>query len=143
MALRNSPRRRIGRVAGSIFVSTCLLTLDFLGVLALVDTGFTGVGARFPFYLLTGAVFFVVALFYLESEFRTGSKVILAATGFGLLSFLVVSLAVEGLLLSVTTPSKVLTESLLVYFLSAGLICTGLGFWTLKHWREYIGSGTR
>lgn len=143
MALRNSPRRRITRVVGSIFVSTCLLTLDFLGVLALADTGFGGIGSRFPFYLLTGAIVFVGSLFYLESRFTTGRRVIIATSGFALLSFVVVSLAVEGLIFSITTPSKVLTESLLVYFLSAGLICTGLGFWTLNHWREFIGSRPR
>jgi hypothetical protein len=135
-------RRKGFRVSAIIFLCTCALTLDFLGILSLIDSIPSGVGDRIPFYLLAGAVGFVTALFYLEGEFTEGKQTILPALGIGVLVVAAVGLGVEGLLFAIRSPEKVLTENLLVYILSAGVISTGLGYWILQHWREFVGEPT-
>lgn len=138
MSLPTLSRRKVTRLAGTIFVSTCILTLDFLGVLSLLESGGEGFGSRLPFYLLSAAVFFVSSLFYLEGRFSRGAYILLSAVGFGGIGFFAVALAIEGVRFGITSPEKVLTESLIIYFLTAGLICTGLGYWVIQHWREFL-----
>lgn len=140
MSLDDVPRQKVLRLGGLIFVSTCLLTLDLIGILAFVDASPPEFWARFPYYLLAAASMFVGSLFYLEGQFSNGGHIILSAVGIGAMGLVVVAMAVEGLRFSITSPGNVFTKNVLVYFLTAGLLCTGLGYWIIRHWREYVST---
>jgi hypothetical protein len=40
---------------------------------------------------------------------------------------------------AVTDPDEIVASQVLVYFVAAALICTGVGVWGLRHWREFAG----
>lgn len=142
MDLRELRRKKAVRVSGVVFFCTCVLTLDFLGVLSSIDSESTGMQDRFPYYFLAASVGFVTALFYLEAEFSRGIQTIIPAVGIGVVTFLAVGFGVEGVLFAFASPEKVFTRNLLIYILSAGVVSTGLGYWLLQHWREFFGKAT-
>lgn len=119
--------------------STLVLTASFVGLVALLVGEASQVGTRLPYYVLAMAVAFVVAIFLLDDDRTDGVTVFLASVGISFAAFAVTSLAGEGLTYAVNQPAAVLANNLLVYFLAAGLIGTGLGFWGLRHWREFAG----
>ncbi|WP_158058221.1 hypothetical protein [Halorussus halophilus] len=130
-------REFLARAGGAVAASTVVLTASFVGVVAFFTGSANGVGGRLPFYVLTMAVAFAATIFALDDPEADGSRVISATAGVTVASFVLVTLAGEGFVYAVRFPGKVLASNLLVYFAAAGLICTGLAYWALRHWREF------
>lgn len=120
-----------------IGISTFVLTASFVGILGIVTGRTNGVGGRLPYYLIIMGISFVSTILFLE-EFGTDSRVIiLTATAIGLVTFVATTLTVEGILFSVSVPEEVFGRQLVFYFVAAALVGTGIGYWGIRHWREY------
>jgi hypothetical protein len=136
-------RGRAARLGGVVLASTLVLTAAFVGTLALVNGGNDGVGGRLPVYVLAMAVafvgFVVVAEQRLEGRSRPvdGRRVIVTAGGFALTVLVTVALSGEGIVYAIRNPDRVVASEVSLYFVAAGLIGTGLGYWALRHWREF------
>lgn len=141
MSQRVIEREVIGEAGVIVVASTVVLTASFIGLVALVEGRALATGSRLPFYVLAMAIVFVAAMFHLDSRRRDGTRVMAATVGIAIVSFVVVTLAGEGVVFALQNPDKILAEHLVVYFVAAALICTGLAFWTLRHWREFAGAG--
>lgn len=125
------------RVGGVIVLCTLLLTASFVGVLAVITGAVSAFDLRIPWYLLAAAAFFVGSIVVLEGNDVTGREVILTALLAGLLGGASVALGLEGVLFTLENPADVFGSQLLLYFLAAGLVGTGIGYWALNHWREF------
>lgn len=125
------------RAGGAVVASTVILTASFVGVVSFLSGSATGLGNRLPFYVLAMAVTFAGTIFVLDEPTADGMRVIVATAGVSVASFVFTALAAEGVVYAIRFPERVLASNLLVYFLAAGLICTGLAFWALRHWREF------
>jgi hypothetical protein len=136
-------RGRAARLGGVVLASTLVLTAAFVGVLALVSGGNEGVGGRLPAYVLAMAVAFVGFVVAAEQRFDgrsrsvDGRRVLVTAGAFALTVLVTVSLSGEGVVYAVRNPDQVVASEVSLYFLAAGLIGTGLGYWGLRHWREF------
>lgn len=129
------------KLAGVLFMmSTLLLTASFLGVVALTTGSVIGSAVRLPFYVLTMAVAFVGAIIMFEDELHDGMQILQLAALTGAATFFLVMLGGEGVAFVVQRPGQVLSSQLLFYFLAAGLIGSGLGYWGLYHWSEVTES---
>lgn len=125
------------RVVIPILASTMVLTSAFLGALSLLTRSVPGFSSRFPYYVLIMALGFVTALFLLERPRIDGSQVLMATIGLTVTVFITVTLAGEGLAFALEYPSAVFQSEFILYLLAAGLIGSGLAYWTVKHWREF------
>lgn len=132
---------QLKQIVALVTVATILLTADFVGLLSLLTGEATGVGGRFPLYVLLMAVVFVVTIVGLARHDAEGRTVLSAATGVAVLSLVLGLLAGEGVVYAQTHPDDILGSQLLVYFLAAGLIGTGLTFWTVNYWRDFTRAG--
>lgn len=137
MGLQDVRDRLLTRAIVSVVGFTVVLTAAFVGLVAHLSADVAGFGGRIPFYVLVMAVAFLLALWQLDEADRDGITVLVAVTGIAVVAGVLGGLAVEGFRYIVLSPSAVLNSSLLVYFLSAAIICTGLGSWGLRHWREF------
>ncbi len=120
-----------------VILLSILLTSAFVGLLGFIDGATLDVASRLPAYSLVMGVVFVVAILRLDSPHREGMTVLVATSGIAMLSFILVTLATEGVFYTVTNREKVITEMLIFYFAAAGLVCTGVVIWSLHHWREF------
>ncbi|MFW5900312.1 MAG: hypothetical protein ACOCTH_00875 [Halodesulfurarchaeum sp.] len=125
------------RVIGPILGSTVVLTAAFLGALALLVGEVGGFTDRFPYYVVLMALGFVSALFVLERPRIEGSQVLMATIGVTVTVFVMVTLAGEGIAYAITYPDAVFQPDFILYLLAAGLIGSGLAYWTISHWREF------
>jgi hypothetical protein len=112
-----------------------------VGVVSFLTGSATDVGARLPFYVLAMAIAFAGTLFVLDDPTADGIRVIVATVGVSVACFVFTALGAEGFVFAVRNPERMLASNMLVYFVAAGLICTGLAFWALRHWREFAGEG--
>jgi hypothetical protein len=126
------------RAAVLVAVSTAVVTSAFVGIVAIATSGAEDVTGRLPFYVLVMAVVFVVFVFLIDSRGSDGQTVIVSSIGVALLGFLLVLLSGEGVVFLVNEPGALLASQLIVYLVSAGLVCTGLAYWGLRHWREFV-----
>jgi len=124
------------RVGGTVLGSTLGLTASFVGVVALATGASAGLASRLPFYVLGMAAAFVIGVVVFEEEFVDGIRVILSATITAVGTFLLVTLAGEGVVYAIRFPRRVIASQLLFYFLAAGLVATGLGYWGVRHWQD-------
>jgi hypothetical protein len=131
-------REFLARAAAVVVGSTMVLTASFVGVLALVTGRTVGAVDRLPFYVLAMAVAFVIAVMVTEETVDAvrPERAIASAVGVAVVTFVFVSLGGEGIAYAVRNPGRVVISQLFFYFLAAGLIGTGLGYWGLRHWRE-------
>ncbi|GAB3027245.1 hypothetical protein [Natronobiforma cellulositropha] len=127
------------RVVGAVVGVTVVLTAAMVGVVALISSETSAISGRLPYYALVAAVAFVATLWRLDDDSVDGMTVLIASGGIALASGVLVALAVEGAIFGVTNPEQVVATQLVVYFVAAGLVCTGLGMWSLRHWREFTG----
>lgn len=141
MGQRRLEREYVVRVGAAVGGCTLALTASFVGLMAVVTGNAVGLTARFPFYVLGMAAAFVGSVLVLDDRTADGVSVIGATLGVSTTSFLVLGLAGEGLAYAARHPGRVFASQLLVYFLAAGLVATGLGYWGLRHWREFVASG--
>lgn len=125
------------RVALVIVVSTLVLTASFFGVIAALSEEVTGLDDRMPFYLLAAAGMFVGTIILLEMYQADGKTIITSAVFTGITSFVLALFSVEGILFAYEHPERVIVNQLILYFLAAALVATGLGYWALRHWREF------
>jgi hypothetical protein len=132
-------RQFAARASGAVVASTVVLTASFVGVVSFLTSAATGVGARLPFYVLAMAITFAGTIFFLDEPTADGTRVIVATLGVSVASFVFTALSAEGFVYAIRFPERMLASNLLVYFVAAGLICTGLAFWALRHWREFAG----
>lgn len=139
---RQSPAFLV-RAGALVAGSTLVLTAGFVGLVALATGEATGVTARLPAYVLAMAVTFVATVILLEERRRGGETVLLTAGGLALAGFAVVGFGGEGITYALRYPDRIVASQLLFYFLAAGLIATGLGYWGARHWRELANTGIR
>ncbi len=137
MDLQGIGQRLRNRAFASIAGFTIVLTAAFVGLVALLSGDSSGASDRFPYYVLAFAVAFLLALWQLDDERRDGRMVLIAITGIAVGSSLLFGLAVEGVAHASADPASVFNTHMLVYFLSAAIICTGIGIWGFRHWREF------
>ena len=126
------------RAAVLVGVSTAIVTAAFIGVVALATGEATNVTDRLPFYVLVMAVVVTAFVFLIDARANDGGTVIISSIGVAMLGFLLVMLAGEGVVFLVNKPDQLLASQLIVYLVSAGLVCTGLAYWGLRHWREFV-----
>lgn len=142
MARRGSTDREdLARIVTLVGGSTLVLTASLVGVLALINGA--PVGSRLPGYVLAMAVAFVVAVFLTEQHMNDSGRIIAKAGAIAFGMFVVVTLCSEGVIYVVEDPDGILASQLLLYFLAAGLIGTGLGYWGVRHWQEFVAAGSR
>lgn len=130
-------RETLVRVVGSVGVSTLFLTAVFYGVVAVITGSVTAFEQRLPIYVLLSAIVFVVVVVVLEDEEAPGTPILVSTVVVGLTAFLGVALSGEGLIYAVENQAAIVTSQLFFYVLAAGLICTGIGYWAIHHWREF------
>lgn len=131
------PRDVVPKAVGLIGVSTLLLTLAFLGVLAIVSGGNSGIEDRMPLYLLLAAAVFVTFIVLLEQRDFDGRTVLVSTSSIAIATGALSWLVGEGLVYTFERPGEVLASRTVVYLLAAAVACTGLFYWTLNHWREF------
>jgi hypothetical protein len=145
MALGRRQRSRevVAQAGLFVVVSTLALTASFLGLVALLTGSVAGIQNRLPFYVLAMAIAFVGSILTLEGEFDAGREVLETAALAAVITVLTVTLAGEGVAYSLQDPGRVISSQLVFYFLAAGLMGTGLGYWGLRHWDEFVRSRGR
>lgn len=152
------PSGRMSRAVVAVVASTVVLTACFVGVLVLIAGEIQGVGDRLPIYAVAMGIAFVATLLRTERQFgpdapgevtgnggmsetyADGRTILTTAIGISSLTVLIVSLAGEGFTYTLRRPDDVLNLELLPYLIAAGLIATGLGYWGLRHWREFASA---
>lgn len=131
------------RVLSTAFISiagfTIVLTAAFVGLVALVGGDVSGIGGRLHYYVLALALFFLLSLWQLDDREYDGVVILTAAMAIGVLGGVIVALATEGVVHALREPSAVIASELFAYFVAAAMICTGLGVWIVRHWRELAG----
>lgn len=125
------------KAVGLIGVSTLLLTLAFLGVLAIVSGGNRGIQDRVPLYLLLAAAVFVTFVVLLEQRDLDGRTVLISTSSIAITTGALAWLVGEGIVYTFERTDEVLASQTIVYLLAAAVACTGLFYWTLNHWREF------
>lgn len=126
------------RIGALIVSCTLLLTAAFVGFIAALSGEVHGFESRLPWYLVGAAIVFVGTLILLELNESTGRTIIVSSTVVGGLAFVLLFLSVEGVVFTVDHPSTVIYDSrLILYFFAAALVATGVGYWGLRHWREF------
>jgi hypothetical protein len=150
MQTRRNRQQDAARVGALVAGCTAVLTASFLGLASLLTGPPPGLAGRIPFYVLAMAVAFVASVVGFEERLHStkAAATIRAAAAVAAASLLVVTLASEGLVHAVQHPGEVVASQLLVYFLAAGLVGTGLSYWGVNHWRELarqvsVGPGWR
>lgn len=128
----------LAREGSLVAGSTLALTLAFFGLLAFATGEATGAGDRVPFYVLGAAVTFAATLIALDRRSRDGRNLLAVSVGIAVVAFCLVTLGVEGLAYALSRPDELLTSNQPLYLLSAALFSTGLGYWGLSHWREFL-----
>lgn len=137
MDLRSVLQSDVFRVSVLVVLFSFLLTAAMYGVVAVFVEGVENLTTRVPYYVVVGALVFVISMFVLEDPSESGLPIITTTTGLGVAGFLLAGFAWEGLRYAVYFPEKLLASSLVLYFLAAALICTATGYWSLHHWREF------
>lgn len=125
------------RFAGAVIAVSLVVTTSLIGVVSVFSDGSAGLRGRFPYSVLVTAIAFVATLWKLDDEHIDGVTVLIATGGIAIAIGVLFSLAVEGLAFGIGNPDELVASHLLVYFLAAGVFCTGLGMWSLDHWREF------
>ncbi|WP_247729138.1 hypothetical protein [Halovivax limisalsi] len=138
--------RIVERLSSRVFLtvagSTVLLTFAFVGLAVLWEGRIVAnVTSRLPFYVLVFAIAFIFALLKLDNRERDGTQILVATAGIGLVAAIIFGLAIEGAAYTLYEPYEVFQTGLVVVFLAAGIICTGLGIWGVRHWREFVATG--
>ena len=143
MAAIGDTQRVYVRISSVILLCTLILTFSFLGILAIISGDFDTSLVRLPWYLLAGAAGFVASVVLLEQVGSQGVDVIATAAVNGLFVMIVAALTVEGIIFTLQNPSDVFVSQLVLYFVAAGLVGTGIAYWALRHWREFTHSDSQ
>lgn len=117
-------------------VCTLGLTASFVGLVALLSGQADGLAGRLALYVLCTATAFVGTILVYETQGVDGMTVLPTAGGVALCTFLFLTLGGEGVVYITRHPEQLLGSQLGCYFLAAGMVGTGLGYWGIKHWQE-------
>ncbi|MFW6382454.1 MAG: hypothetical protein ACOCZD_00265 [Haloferacaceae archaeon] len=123
-------------------VSTLIMTASFIGILAVTESQLAGIATRTPWYLVFAALVFTVTVVFLERNDVVGRVIIGTALALAVVSFALSMLTTEGVIYTVRNPEEVFVSQLVLYFLAAGLLGTGFGYWAINHWREFTSPRT-
>ncbi|WP_136715856.1 hypothetical protein [Halorientalis salina] len=126
----------LGRAGALVAICTLVLTASFVGLVALLSGQAPGVSGRLPLYVLGMATAFVGTILLFEAQGIDGRTIIATAGSVALGTFIFLTLGGEGIVHVVRNPGQVVASQLLFYFLAAGMIGTGLGYWGIQHWHE-------
>jgi len=126
----------LGRAGALVAVCTLVLTASFVGLVALLSGEAPGVSDRLPLYVLGMATAFVGTILLFEAQGVDGRTIMATAGSVALGTFVFLTLGSEGVVHAVENPGQVVASQLVFYFLAAGLIGTGLGYWGIRHWQE-------
>lgn len=126
----------LGRAGALVAVCTLVLTASFVGLVALLSGKAPGISGRLPFYVLGMATAFVGTIVLFETQGHDGRTIIATAGSVALGAFILLTLGGEGAMHVWRNPGQVVASQLLFYFLAAGMIGTGLGYWGVNHWQE-------
>ena len=141
MSRRGRDRELLARVGVLVLLSTLVVTAAFVGVVAALSGPVENFTQRLPFYVLVASIVFVVFVVLFDSRGLDGQTVLISSLAVAISSFIVLSLGGEGVVYLLTNPEKLIASQLIVYLIAAGLVCTGVAYWTLRHWREFAGNG--
>jgi len=123
--------------AGPLICATTLaLTAAFLGIVGIASGNAGGLVARLPLYVLAGSVGFVAALLVAEHSQLYGREALATAAAVGIVGFVMIGLGTEGIVYGINYPDAVVASHLSVYLLSAAMIASGIGYWTVRNWRD-------
>ena len=136
MNLQDVRQRFASKTLGIVIGSSFVLTAAFVGLVAILSRETSGIEGRVPFYVLAMAIAFLIALWKLDERDRDGLTILIATSGIAIVSGFVFAIAMEGVVHAIREPSDVLSQ-VIVYFVAAAIVCTGLGIWGLRHWREF------
>ncbi len=125
-----------GRLGLLVTACTSVLTLAFVGVVAIASGHAVDITLRVPYYVLGTSLAFVAGILSLDGPRRDGRKVLLVALAVAGGAFVFLALGVEGLRYAVLYPENVLVSSSGLYLIAAGLIGTGVGYWAFSYWRD-------
>jgi hypothetical protein len=139
--MATSGKRRIDRdilvETGSVIgVCTVTLTAVFVGLVGLLSGEATGMVTRLPLYVLVSSLVFLAALIVMDHSQYHGQTILIRALVGGIAGFLVVTLGTEGIVYALTHPERVVVSHLFVYLLSAAIIASGIGYWSVLNWRD-------
>jgi hypothetical protein len=139
----SAPQRAVALVTGS----SLLLTVALIGLLAALSGEVEGVGGRVPFYFLVTAVVFVSLVVGFEVGFEEqafdGRTILLSTLGLSVVLGTLAAFVGEGLVYTTRDPTAVLVPRLLLSLLAIGVLSTGLVYWGLRHWREFLPEPTQ
>ncbi|MFB6143516.1 MAG: hypothetical protein ABEJ30_09275 [Halorientalis sp.] len=144
MATANRQRfdtEALGRAGALVAVCTLALTASFVGLVAIVSGEAAGLSERLPAYVLAMAAAFVGTVVVFEAANYDGATIITTAAAAALGALVVVTLGTEGVVFAARNPARVVASQFLLYFLAAGMIGTGLGYWGIQHWQELTDVG--
>lgn len=125
------------RIVIIIAISTVFLTASFIGIVSFLSGDINNVSTRLPWYLVIGGISFVGSIILLEAQGSDGRTIIVTSFTIMVLMFVLTVLAFEGVLFTMDQPELVFNSQLILYFFSAALVGVGIGYWGLKHWREF------
>jgi len=126
----------LARAGPLICATTLALTAAFLGIVGIVSGETGGLVGRLPLYVLAGSVGFVGALLAVEHSEYYGRPALATASGVGIVGFVMIGLGTEGVVYGLTNPDAVVASHLFVYLLSAAIVASGVGYWTVRNWRD-------
>lgn len=127
------------RIVVLIAVSTVFLTASFIGIISFLSGDITDISTRLPWYLVIGGLSFVGSIILLEAQGSDGRTIIVTSFTIMIVMFILTVLAFEGVLFTTEKPGLVFNTQLILYFFSAALVGVGIGYWGLRHWREFTG----
>lgn len=123
-----------------VLVSSLVLTISFVGALGLLAGALSNTQSRLPVYVLGTALVFVGVMFGLIRYDADGVTAMFGTVGLSVVGFVLLGLSGEGIVYALRYPGRVFGSQLLLYFLAAGLIGTGLGYWVISYWREFLSA---
>ncbi len=122
-------------VAG-IAAFTVVLTAFFLGLSGFLTGGNPGFSDRVPYYVFMFAALFVAGVYLIDERADDPEVVLAVVAGISVAAFVLLGVAIEGVVYAARNSDTVLGSEILVYFAAAGLFCIGVGIWLMRNWRD-------
>lgn len=128
---------RLGKVGFQVVLFTLVFALTIVGLIGLVNGENVGSDQRLGIYVLFSSILFISTIYHIEKTGKRNAfeviKVVIAIT---ILGFVLASLSGEGLVRVMRGTEY--TLQIYLYLVTGGLVCSGIGYWAIRHWKEYI-----
>jgi hypothetical protein len=129
-------RNRLGKDGFQVALFTLIFALATVGLIGLFNGENVGNEQRLGVYVLFSSVLFIITIYYIEKMGKRNAfeviKVVMAIT---ILGFVLASLSGEGLVRVIRGTEY--TLQMYLYLITGGLVCSGVGYWAIRHWKEY------